>query len=295
MARPDGSATGSSCMAIQSSHPVQLAMWSGPRNISTAMMRSWGNRPDCTVVDEPLYAHYLHATGRIHPGRDETLAAGPTEVSEAIDRLLGAGTGRKGSVLSEAHDAPPAAGDRSRWMRALTNCFLIRKPAEVLTSLVKHVPDLTLADTGFPQQAEIFDLVCQWTNRIPPVIDAADVLRDPRWMLTLLCEAVGVEFTDRMLQWEPGLRDTDGVWAKYWYKEVETTTGFRPYRTKDELVPHRWAGYSPRVRPATIACTLIGSAGNQGTPMNVPICGSASCCNSSTSGIEICWSTSMAS
>ena len=206
------------------------------------MMRAWGNRPDCTVVDEPLYAHYLHATGRIHPGRAETLAAGPTDVSKAIAGLLGPVPGGKAVFYQKqmTHHLLPGI-DRS-WMRALTNCFLIRKPAEVLTSLVKHVPDLTLPDTGFPQQTEIFDLVCGWRNQIPPVIDAADVLRDPRRMLTLLCEAVGVEFTDRMLAWEPGLRDTDGVWAKYWYKEVETTTGFGPYRAKNEPVPPALGG-----------------------------------------------------
>jgi hypothetical protein len=224
-------------MTTPSSHPLRLAMWSGPRNISTAMMRAWGNRPDCAVVDEPLYAHYLHATGRVHPGREETLAAGPTDVSEAIAGLLGPVPGGKAVFYQKHMTHHLLPGIDRAWMRALTNCFLIRKPSEVLTSLVKHVPDLTPPDTGFPQQAEIFDLVCRWTNRIPPVIDAADVLRDPRRMLTLLCEAVGVEFTDRMLTWEPGLRDTDGVWAKYWYKEVETTTGFGPYRAKDEPVP----------------------------------------------------------
>jgi len=216
---------------------IRLAMWSGPRNISTAMMRSWGNRPDTAVVDEPLYAHYLQSTGRVHPRRDEVIAAGPTDLNQAIARLLGLVPGEK-KVFYQKHMTHHLLPSMDRaWLRNLTNCFLIREPAEVLTSLIKHVPDLTLPDTGFPQQAEIFERVWQWKGEPPPVVDAADVLRDPRRILSLLCEAVGVEFTDRMLNWEPGLRETDGVWAKYWYKEVEGTSGFRPYRTKAEPVP----------------------------------------------------------
>ena len=217
--------------------PLRVAMWSGPRNISTAMMRAWGNRPDTVVVDEPLYAHYLYVTKRQHPGGAETLAAGAVEIDEAISRLLGPVPEGRGIFYQKhmTHHLLPRI-ERS-WLKAVTNCFLIRDPSQVLTSLVKHVPDLEMADTGFAQQSEIFDLVQQWTNRIPPVIDAADVLRDPRRMLTLLCEALGVDFTERMLSWEPGLRATDGAWAKYWYKEVETTTGFGPYRPKRESLP----------------------------------------------------------
>jgi hypothetical protein len=107
----------------------------------------------------------------------------------------------------------------------------------VLTSLVKHVPDAELADTGYAQQAEIFDLVRGWTGRTPPVVDARDVLNNPRRMLGGLCESLGVRFTDAMLSWPQGPRVTDGVWAKYWYKEVETTTSFRPYKPKNEAVP----------------------------------------------------------
>ncbi|HXE55807.1 MAG TPA: hypothetical protein VN541_22475 [Tepidisphaeraceae bacterium] len=218
---------------------LRLAMWSGPRNISTAMMRAWGNRPDTAVVDEPLYAAYLFATGRNHAGRDEVIAAGPTDPDQAIARLLGPVPDGK-RVFYQKHMTHHLLPDMDRsWLAKLTNCFLLRDPAMVLTSLVKHVPDLQLADTGFPQQAEIFDRVCQWTGQIPPVLDAADVLRAPRRTLTLLCERIGVEFTDRMLSWEPGLRDTDGVWAKYWYKEVVHTTEFAPYQPKSEPVPER--------------------------------------------------------
>ena len=216
---------------------LRVAMWSGPRNISTAMMRSWGNRPDTIVCDEPLYAHYLSMTRRDHPGADEVIAAGETDVRKVIDWLLGPVPGGR-RVFYQKHMAHHLLPDVPRdWLRHVSNCFLIREPREVITSLIKHVPDATLPDTGYPQQAEIFDRVRQWTGKVPPVIDARDVLNDPRRVLGKLCAALGVGFTDAMLSWPPGLRDTDGVWAKYWYKEVETTTSFRPYKPKDEPVP----------------------------------------------------------
>src|SRR5215218_1396094 len=216
---------------------LRIAMWSGPRNISTAMMRSWGNRPDTFVCDEPLYAHYLLKTGRRHPGAEEVIAAGQTDVSRVTEWLLGP-VPRGKRVFYQKHMAHHMLPEIDRgWLRRLTNCFLIREPREVLTSLAKHVPDATLPDTGYPQQAEIFDLVRHWTGRLPLVLDAHDVLDNPQKMLSLLCEAVGVEFSEKMLSWESGLRDTDGVWAKYWYKEVETTTSFRPYQPKNEPVP----------------------------------------------------------
>jgi len=222
--------------------PLRLAMWSGPRNISTAMMRSWGNRPDTVVCDEPLYAHYLKETGRAHPGADEVIAAGETNLSKVIAWLTGPVPGGKRIFYQKhmTHHLLPEM-DRS-WVKRLTNCFLIREPREVLTSFIRHVPDVTLADTGFPQQAELFDDVQKWTGSIPPVLDARDVLSNPKQILSRLCDTLGIDFTDRMLAWPPGLRETDGVWAKYWYKEVETTTSFQPYRPKDRPVPAELGG-----------------------------------------------------
>ena len=225
-----------------SDEPVRVAMWSGPRNISTAMMRAWGNRGDTFVCDEPLYAHYLNKTGRDHPGAAEVIAAGETDAAKVIHWLTGPVPGRK-RVFYQKHMTHHLLPDMDRgWLGRVTNCFLIRDPREVITSLIKHVPDATLADTGFPQQAEIFERVAQRQAAAPPVIDARDVLGNPQRVLGLLCEAVGVSFDERMLSWAPGLRETDGVWAKYWYKEVETTTSFRPYKPKDEPVPERLLG-----------------------------------------------------
>lgn len=223
---------------------LRLAMWSGPRNISTAMMRSWGNRSDCIVVDEPLYAHYLAATGKPHPGAAEVIAAGQIDWREVVDDLT-LGPSRLNGTASAAihyqkqmtHHLLPEM-DRA-WLGKLTNCFLIRSPREVLASYAKVIETPTLEDTGFPQQAEIFDWVRNYTGQIPPVLDAADVLKDPRRLLGLLCDSLSIDFQESMLAWPSGSRATDGVWAKHWYAEVEKSTGFRPYQPKSIDLPPR--------------------------------------------------------
>ena len=123
------------------------------------------------------------------------------------------------------------------WLGTMTNCFLIRDPREVIASYIKKRDDPTLEDLGFTQQAEIFDFVRNRTKSVPPVVDAKDVLEDPERILRLLCDAVGVQFSRSMLSWPVGLRETDGVWAKYWYGEVAKTTSFQPYRRRHDEVP----------------------------------------------------------
>jgi hypothetical protein len=217
-------------------------MWSGPRNISTALLRSWGNRPDTFVCDEPLYAHYLQATGIRHPGAEEVIASHPTDWRAVTRWLLGPVPEGK-SVFYQKHMAHHLLPHMARdWLDGLDHCFLIRDPGEMLTSLIKHLPQPTLADTGLPQQAELFELVRQQSGRTPPVIDARDVLESPEGMLRALCKRVGVEFLRSMLQWRAGGRKTDGVWAKHWYDAVNRSTGFQPYRPKDEKVPVEMEG-----------------------------------------------------
>ena len=217
--------------------PLRLAMWSGPRNISTAMMRSWGNRSDTAVIDEPLYAHYLAETGLAHPARDEVIASQPTDWRDVAAQLLGPVPGGK-RIFYQKHMTHHLLPDIDRgWLAGLTNCFLIRHPRDMLTSYVRIRERPTLADTGFVQQREIFEWVVAHQGKIPPVIDAADVLNHPRETLGALCDALGVCFEEAMLSWPPGPRATDGVWAPHWYGEVEKSTGFRPYRPKDEPVP----------------------------------------------------------
>ena len=228
---------------------IRIAMWSGPRNISTAMMRAWGNRADTCVVDEPFYAYYLERTGKNHPGADEIIAHGETDWRKIVKQLTASVRAGKRIFFQKqmTHHLLPEI-DR-QWIVDLTNCFLIRDPREVILSYIKRNPDPVLEDLGFIQQQKIFDFVigasrrdvrgCRSAASPPVVIDAKDVLQNPERILRLLCNAIGVDFNESMLSWPPGSRDTDGIWAKYWYEEVERSTSFQPYQPKSEPVPDR--------------------------------------------------------
>lgn len=224
-------------------------MWSGPRNISTAMMRSWGNRPDTIVCDEPFYGYYLKQTRREHPGAEEVIAHEEVDWRKVVARMTGPVPGGKRVFYQKqmTHHLLPEI-DRA-WLGRVTNCFLIRDPAEVIVSYIKKNNDPTLEDIGFVQQAEIFDWVCAETDSVPPVIYAHDVLEHPERILRLLCDAVGVEFSDAMLSWPQGLRETDGIWAKHWYAEVAKSTGFqKPSGRTGEPVPPRLREVYDRAR-----------------------------------------------
>ncbi len=237
-------------------------MWSGPRNISTAMMRSFGNRPDTAVCDEPLYAHYLTRVAVDHPGADEVVARHETDWRAVVAFLTGPVPGGK-AVFYQKHMAHHLLPEIDRgFLGALDNAFLIRDPGPMLVSLAKRMGRPTLADTGLDLEVEIFEQVCRDTGRIPPVVDARDVLLDPERTLRALCAALDLEFLADMLRWPPGRRPTDGVWAEHWYRDVEASTGFRPYREPTDPVPEaleplrrecleRYAMlYAHRLRPA---------------------------------------------
>ncbi len=218
-------------------------MWSGPRNLSTALMRSWGSRSDTAVVDEPLYAAYLAATGLEHPGRDAVLRSQPTDWRTVSATLSGpVPDGR--AVWYQKHMAHHLLPDVGReWLDApsFRHAFLIRDPAAMIVSLDRVTPDPTLADTGLPQQVELFERVRQRGGATPPVVDCDDVLRSPESVLRMLCSALGVDFDPAMLAWAPGPRATDGVWAEHWYESVWASTGFDPPRTSSPDVPARLA------------------------------------------------------
>jgi hypothetical protein len=228
--------------------PIRIAMWSGPRNISTAMMRAWENRRDTAVVDEPFYAYYLKATGKQHPGADEVIATGETDWRKVVARLTGPIPKGKRIFFQKqmTHHLLPEV-DRE-WLGAVTNCFLIRDPREVIASYRKKREDPALEELGFVQEAEIFDFVRDRTNAILPILDAKDVLENPDRMLRLLCKAVGIDFTESMLSWPPGLRETDGIWAKHWYDEVARSTSFQPYRPRDDEIPEQFGEIYERCR-----------------------------------------------
>jgi hypothetical protein len=220
--------------------PRRIAMWSGPRNISTALMRAWGNRVDTFVVDEPFYAFYLQRTGKPHPGAAEVIAHGQPDWRAVVEALIQPVSAMKPerSIFYQkqmTHHLLPEI-DR-RWLGAVTNCFLIRDPREVILSYIKRNGVPTAEDLGFPQQTEIFDWVREQSGATPAVIDARDVLQDPERVLRRLCQSAGVEFDPAMLAWPPGSRASDGIWGKYWYGEVMKSTSFQPYREKQEPVP----------------------------------------------------------
>ena len=221
---------------------LRLAMWSGPRNISTALMRSFGNRPDTIVCDEPLYAHYLDVTKLDHPGANEVIRHHDADCRSVVDWLTGPIPGGK-SIFYQKQMAHHLLPDIDRgWLGRISNAFLIREPREMLTSLVRILPNPTLADTGLPQQVEIFRLVLDRGGAVPPVVDARDILENPRGVLSRLCSAVGLPFTDAMLSWPSGPRETDGIWAKHWYSAVEKTNSFGPYVPKPEPIPDHLRG-----------------------------------------------------
>jgi hypothetical protein len=207
---------------------IRIAMWSGPRNISTAMMRSFGARSDCHVIDEPFYAAFLATTGLIHPMNDEVLAAQPNDWRDVVPQLL-APTPNDEPVFYQkqmTHHMLPSFG--LDWMSECRNAFLIRDPALVLASYVTQRENVQLADIGFAQQAEIFAREADRLGHAPPVIEGIDVLRDPAATLSKLCAALDIPWTTEMLSWPPGRRATDGVWAPAWYDAVERSTGFGP-------------------------------------------------------------------
>lgn len=211
---------------------TRIAMWSGPRNISTAMMRSFGARPDTHVSDEPFYAAYLAKTGLDHPMRDEVLASQPNDWRDVVPGLLAQPPGGKTIFYQKhmTHHMLPEFG--LDWMKACRNAFLIRDPESVLSSYTVKRGRVELADIGFVQQSEIFAREAERIGHAPPVIEGVDVLRDPAGVLSKLCKALDIPWTVAMLSWPAGRRDTDGVWAPAWYDAVEKSTGFGPPPTQ---------------------------------------------------------------
>lgn len=228
-------------MRAEAMAPLRIAMWSGPRNISTAMMRAFENRPDCSVVDEPFYGYYLQATGSDHPGREEIIAG------MDCDWRSVARTMREGPVHTPVqyqkqltHQMLPEV-DLS-FTDTLFNCFLVREPARMIASYAKVRPDFALHELGLSQQRDIYRYVALRSARPPLVLDAFEVLSDPRAALGRLCTYIGIPFLEQMLHWPAGRRKSDGVWAPYWYAAVEASTGFEPPPGGEPDVPARYCG-----------------------------------------------------
>lgn len=232
---------------------TRVSVWSGPRNLSTALMRSWENRPDCHVVDEPFYAAYLARTGIEHPGGDVVVAAGETDPVRVVASLLAPPSDGAPVAYAKqmAHHLLPE--DHLAWTLQVRDVLLVRDPAEVVASYVRSRESCTPDDLGVPQQAR---LAASWeaaglvVGKDVPVVDAADFLRDPEAHLRWLCDWLGIDFTPVMLSWPPGPRDSDGVWAPWWYDAVLASTGFEAPRPREVVLSPAGAAVADACRPA---------------------------------------------
>ena len=214
---------------------LRLSVWSGPRNISTALMYSFRQRPDTLVVDEPLYAHYLGVTGAAHPGAGEVMAAQPNDGERVVrDVLLGP---CERPVLFFKNMAHHLVGLERNFLNGLTNVLLTREPGEMLLSLSRLLPHPTLRDTGLREQVEILERISK--TQTPIVLEARAVLLNPEGVLREFCSRLGLPFDERMLHWPAGPKPEDGVWAKHWYGSVHASTKFAPYRSSDAPFPER--------------------------------------------------------
>jgi hypothetical protein len=212
-------------------------MWSGPRNLSTAMMRSFGSRADTFVSDEPFYGCFLKTTGANHPMRDEVIASMDCDWRSVMETLS-----------SDAPDAPPVWYQKHMWhhmtgpigyddFAGFTHAFLIREPERMIASYLRKRETAVFEDLGLERQAEFFDREAERLGKAPPVIDAQDVLVNPESMLSKLCGALNIPWDPAMLGWAPGRRDTDGAWGAHWYNAVENSTGFGPAETEPVDLP----------------------------------------------------------
>lgn len=204
---------------------MRIAMWSGPRNLSTAMMYSFGNRADVHVVDEPFYGPYLRLTGLAHPMADEIMTSRPESAEEVEQSLIGPiPDGRPHAYHKHMcqHMIPGVPRD---FMAECVNVFLLRHPARVVASFSKGYENPTAADIGFAAQSELYDHVVS-LGLTPYVIDSADIRTDPEGKLRALCDAIGLPFDPAMLAWPAGGHAQDGVWAPHWYASVHRSTGF---------------------------------------------------------------------
>lgn len=199
---------------------MRIAMWSGPRNLSTAMMYAFGNRADFAVWDEPFYAPYLKATGLDHPMKDEIIAAHETDAAVVARRCLDTIPAQKPHFYMKHMPHHMLDGFPLDWASDCVNIHLIRHPARVIASYGAKRDEMTLEDIGFAQQAALYDKIGGL------VIDSADIRADPEKMLRKLCDAIDLNFDPAMLEWPAGPRAADGVWAAHWYNAVHQSTGF---------------------------------------------------------------------
>ena len=211
-----------------------ICLWSGPRNVSTALMYSFAELDGVRVVDEPLYGHYLRVSGADHPGRDDVIAAMNCDGDAVMADLLSQQRRDPATRLFLKHMAHHLVGIDTSFLERTANVFLVRDPREMLPSLTIQLPGAGLDDTGLMRQWQLFDHL-RSTGPAPVIVDSRELLLDPPGVLRALCRAIDVDYSDSMLHWQPGPRAEDGVWAPHWYDAVHKSRGFQRYRPKGEF------------------------------------------------------------
>lgn len=209
-----------------------INMWAGPRNISTTMMYSFAQRSDMRVVDEPLYAYYLHKTGANHPGRDEVLASQSVDGQGVMEGFLENESSKTLFIKNMGQHYLDLDG--RTFLGQMDHLLLIRRPDQVIHSFAKVIPNPSLRDIGIAKQWDIFEEISALGGK-PIVVDSSEVLKNPSKVLTALCDVLQIDFQVQMLRWEKGGRQEDGVWAKHWYARVHSSTGFIPYQEKRDI------------------------------------------------------------
>jgi hypothetical protein len=229
---------------------INICMWSGPRNLSTAMMRSFENRADCAVFDEPFFAPYLVATGNTNPMREETIAAHETDPN--VVAAICAGPAPTGEAVFFQKHMPHhvvEGFDRS-WMKKCKHFILLRDPAAVIASYARGRSEFTLHDIGIMDQLDLYDEISDWANKPPLIVESNDILSDPERYLSAICAYADIPFDNAMLKWPAGPRDSDGVWAPHWYHSVANSTEFGPSNTEKTVVPDTYNDMLAQCQPA---------------------------------------------
>jgi len=221
---------------------TRVAMWSGPRSISTALMRSFENRRDTFVSDEPFYAQYLYETGIDHPLREKVISSGNTDWNSVADNITGPIPEGKDIWYQKHMTQHNLPGKDITWIQKMQNIFLIRHPREVILSYTKKYDITSITQLGYPQQRILFTMLKKSSGGMPLILDARDVLENPEGMLKKLCERLKVPFYKEMLSWPVGRRESDGIWGNHWYASVEASTGFQGYKENNDILPPEQEG-----------------------------------------------------